>query len=280
MAETATTAAESIAPGRARLITFRVLAVLTILLFIGMMTPDVTHPVTGWLPDATYEQYVEFFYGSETPAEMATHRHHMLAFSILVWTVLVAMTVQLRRPERKQAPLWAAALAVVVAMILETALVGFDAFTLIWVVPVLAVLALHPERLPSGRLWGGTNGTSSLVAVVTAGSAVIYAIGQARLQINGLDTDPHVADGHYAYMAIGALTLAIVALVGGSNLTGARISAWTAGIMGLFVGAFFMVYSTYASSPGVAWSAVALVLSLVYLAIVAVPRPAGSATSR
>lgn len=122
------------------------------------------------------------------------------------WAILVAMAVQLRRPKRKRASLWAAALAVVVGMLVEIDLVGFDAFTLIRVVPVLAVLALHPERLPNGRLWVRVNkGTRTLVAVVAAGSTVVYTIGQARLQISGIEADPHVADGHYVYMAIGPL---------------------------------------------------------------------------
>lgn len=278
MTETHTTTIGERVPGRGRRIALKVVAVLTILAFIAMTPPDITHPVTGWLPDATYEEYVELFYGDETPADMASHRHHMLALSIMIWTLVVGVAAQLLRPESKQAPLWAAVSAVALVLILESVLLGFDPFTLFWVIPVLAVLALHPDRRQRGKVWpGASDGPYVLIAGVVAAIGLIYAVTQVRLQVNGLDVDPHVADGHYAYMAIGAVVWAIAVLAGASSLTGARITAWMAGIMGVLVGAFFIGFDDYASSPGVIWGAIGVVISLVYLVRVAMRPQTGDA---
>lgn len=265
-----TTTSENRAPGRARRIGFLTLVGLTIVMFVAMVPPDVTHPVTGWLPDDSYGRYVEFFYGDETPANMAAHRHHMLAFSLAIWIVLVGMVVQLRKPERKQAPLWAAAAAVVTMMIFEVTLVGFDPSTLILVAPVLAAVALHPRLLPAkGISWPGPG---RAVAVVAALAALVYGFAEARFQIGGGATDIHGVDGHYAFMAAAAVILAIAALLGASNLTGARITAWTAGLMGVLMGAFFIGFPDVASSPGMGWGIAAVLLGMVYLLTVGLRR--------
>lgn len=177
--DTDTTTSEKRAPGRARRIGFLTVVGLTIVMFVAMVPPDITHPVTGWLPDDSYERYVEFFYGDETPANMAAHRHHMLAFSMAIWIVLVGMAVQLRKPKRKQAPLWAAAAAVVMMLVFEITLVGFDPSTLILLAPVLAAVALHPRLLPAeGISW---TGPGRAVAVVTALAALVYGFYRGPL---------------------------------------------------------------------------------------------------
>lgn len=254
--------------GRGRRIALFVVAGLTVLFYAAIAPPDFTHPITGWLPDASYEQYVEMFYGEETPANMAIHRHHMLAMSLAFWTGMVGMAAQLRRPEQKQAPLWAAVAAVLVLWAFELAFVGFDPFTLALVVPVLAVLALHPKRLPEGGL-SLEGGPGRIVAAVGVVVALVYGYGQIRLQIVGLDVDPHVADDHYTFMAASATVLAVAALLGASNLTGARITAWMVGLMAVITGAFFVGFPNYASSPGAVWGAVVILLGLAYLMVVA-----------
>lgn len=269
MAKVIAPAERQVSRGRGRRIGLRVVAILTILMFLGLIPPDITHPITGWLPDASYEQYVELFYGDETPVDMASHRHHMLAFTILVWTILVGMVTQLRSPARRQAPLWTASFSVVAGLIIETALLGFDVFSLLWVVPVLIALLLHPDRRPTEGFWSaGSDRVKVGVAAVAGTVALYYAYGQARLQLTGVDADPHVADGHYAYMAIAGVVLAIAALLGSSNLTGARITAWTGGILGLITGAFFIGFPNYASSPGVAGGVFVVAISLMYLLVV------------
>lgn len=264
------------APGRARRIGFITIVGLTMIMFVGMVPPDITHPVTGWLPDDSYGRYVEFFYGDETPANMAVHRHHMLAFSMAIWIVLVGMAVQLRKPVRKQAPLWAAAAAVVMMFVFEVTLVGFDPSSLILVAPVLAVVALHPRRLPAeGISW---TGPGRAVAVVAAVAALAYGFAEARFQVGGGATDIHGIDGHYAFMAAAAVILAIAAILGASSLPGARITAWTTGAIGILMGAFFIGFPDAASSPGVGWGIVAVLLGLAYLVRVGIRTPAGAGT--
>ncbi|HEX6299718.1 MAG TPA: hypothetical protein VF148_04565 [Acidimicrobiia bacterium] len=261
--ETDSATIEERVQGRARRIGFLTVVVATLALFVVMVPPDITHPVTGWLPDDSYGRYVEFFYGDETLANMAAHRHHMLAFSMAIWIVLVGMTVQLRKPVRKQAPLWAAAAAVVMMLVFEVTLVGFDPSTLILVAPILAAVALHPRPLPAeGISW---TGPGRAVAAVAAGTALAYGFAEARFQVGGGATDIHGVDGHYAFMAAAAVILAVAAILGASNLTGARITAWTAGGIGTLMGAFFIGFPDVSSSPGIGWGIVAVLLGLAYL---------------
>ena len=250
-------------PGRVRRIGFASAVVLSVVLVVLLATgfpPMLTLPVTGWLPDAAFEDFLQIFTDEE---HLVIHRLHIVGFSLIPWMALIGLVPQLRRPEERQAPIWTVAVLVIVSATLDFTIGLSDPFLLPLLALVVAAVALHPQRLPEG---GPTlTGPGRLVGVVVAACSLIYAYGEAQSQILGPATDPHVVAGHYSAMATLGIALAVAALIGMSNLTGRRITAWMTGVMVTLMGAFFIGFPVMASSPGTGWGAFTVALGAAYL---------------
>jgi hypothetical protein len=96
---------------------------------------------------------------------------------------------------------------------------------------------------------------------------VLYAYQQVVFQVKGLPEDPHVAASHYALMAAMAVGLSVSALLGATDFPGRRITAWTAAVMTVILGVFFIGHPDQASSLGVAWGVAMVVWALAYLLV-------------
>lgn len=240
--------------GKGRRITFYVAVALSLLSML-ITGPLLTLPVTAWLSETT----LDAMFGEEG---LGIHRVHMQGASLLFWLTIVAMVAQFRRPESKAAPLWAATAGWVVFLPLElTHLV--DPYSIVVTVLVVAVLALHPRRWPveAVELRSGPR----LLAIPFAAVGVAYAYQQALLQLNAVAGDPHAVVSHYELMAASAVGLGLSALLGASDFPGHPISAWTAAVMTLVLGVFFIGHPHQTSSVGVVWGIALVVWAPVYL---------------
>lgn len=257
--------------GRVRRVGFISAVVLSLVLVVLLATsfpPMLTLPVTGWLPDAVFEDFLQIFTDEE---HSVIHRLHIVGFSLIPWMALIGLVPQLRKPEERQAPIWAVAVLVIASATFDFTIGLSDPFLLPLLALVLAAVALHPGRLPEE---GPTlTGPGKLVGVVVAVSALVYAYGEAQSQILGPATDPHVLAGHYSAMATLGFALAVAALIGISNLTGRRITAWMTGVMVTLMGGFFIGFPEMASSPGTRWGAFTVALGAAYLFFTLRPQP-------
>lgn len=266
MAQASTRTVAKPTKGKVRRIAFYVAVALTVAA-MAAYPPILLGPVLGWFD----ESVLDSMFGQEG---LGAHRIHMVGGSLLFWLTLVAMISQFRRPETKAAPLWAAVAAWVVFLPIElTHLV--DPFSIVVTVLLVAVVVLHPRRWPEGGVtW---HKGPRAVAVVGTLAAAVYAYQQTTLQLGGFPEDPHVAGSHYALMAVLALGLAASALLGGTTFPGRQISSWTAGIITLVLGVFFIGHPDQASSAGVGWGAAMIIWAVVYLwATARLPIPEGT----
>ncbi len=150
--------------------------------------------------------------------------------------------------------------------------IGIDrgVFSIMVLVLTGVVLALHPRRgelLTSGRRISKPMAALSIIGLAVAAP---YALDQIQIQLAAdLATDPHSAGGreHWIEMASAALTLPLIAFVAALRTRGFRLVAWTAGIGTMVFGAASALLPEQASSPGVAWGAVALVGGALFIAV-------------
>jgi len=142
--------------------------------------------------------------------------------------------------------------------------------TVVLILTGVIVPALHPRRkelLTSGQ---GLSKPMAALGVVGLAVAAPYAVDHFQIQLAAdFATDPHSAGDapHWDEMAITALSLPAVALVAALRARGWRLVAWTAGIGTLIFGAASVLMPEQASSPGVAWGAVALVGGVLFIAV-------------
>lgn len=255
--------------GKARRITFYFAVGLT-LAALAAFPPLLAGPVVAWLDGDT----IDSLFGDEG---LAIHRVHIEGATLLFWLMIVAMISQFRRPESSTAPLLAAAAAWIVFLPIElTHLV--DPFSITLAVLLVAVVALHPRRWPVERVSWRT-GPLALAGMATL-PALVYAVQEVRLQLTEPAADPHVEGSHYALMAVLALGLALSALLGATDIPGHRISAWTAGIITIVLGVFFIGHTDDASSVATGWGVAMIVWAVAYLsAETRAPRPLESGAS-
>lgn len=248
-------------------ISFRV-AVGLLLLALAAFPPVLAGPVLAWL-DADLLDSMFLDEG------LAMHRVHIEGGTLLFWLTIVALIAQFRSPERKPAPVWAAAAAWVFFLPIElTHLV--DPWTITVTVLAVAVVALHPRRWPTdGVTWrSGPLG----VAVLGAVPAAVYAVEQVRLQLTLPEANPHVEDSHYALMAALVVGLVVSAVVGATDVPGHRISARTAGIITIALAAFFIGHTGHESSVPVGWGVALIAWAVAYLWVEAVTLESGGSS--
>jgi hypothetical protein len=96
----------------------------------------------------------------------------------------------------------------------------------------------------------------SVVAIVPA---LVYAIGQAELQRNGIEGDPHWDFHHYSGMAATAIGVSLCGLAAAIRASDRRLSGWLVGASALVLGGGSVVLSEHAGAlePLWAWLTVA-----------------------
>lgn len=196
-------------------------------------------------------------------SDQISHRVHEVAFGCLFAVVFVGVVAQLRHPDRNIAGMQQAVVAVVVlAAVAVLAGGSADPLLLLYLVPVLGLVALHPARrqlllpplAPSGWM---------IVVGLTAVPALL-AMAFDELDLASRQVGGHVE--HWGAMAAFAFTVIGLIVIAALRPPGGRVSAWSAG------GAMAIYAATSVAYPDDASSAVLrtepwIVLSLAWSAL-------------
>jgi hypothetical protein len=205
------------------------------------------------------------------------HRVHDLGFGILFGVVLtVAFVALARRPEAKPSAYFQITATAVAALVsgVASATVGYAVIALIVAITSAVLYALHPAR---GNLLRAAPNPSPLMAILVAAGAVPlvwFALTTARLQRDGIPSDPHVQMGHWATMAAMSFGLVVAGLLASARLPGWRLTAWCAGLGAAVYGFASIVFHRfpdtnvpYPGGEGVGWGVVAAVGGLAFVAL-------------
>ena len=120
------------------------------------------------------------------------------------------------------------------------------------------MLILHPAgrtllgvnlSIPDNRVLGG-------LLVVAAVPLGWYAINELILQVTVADS--HTELVHYGGMAVAAMFILGMGVLGTIRDRDRRFAAWAAGILAAYVGVSAIVYPTQTSSPGMVWGVLAI----------------------
>jgi hypothetical protein len=201
------------------------------------------------------------------------HRVHNIGVGAISGVILTtAFLVQLRRPQRRVAPLQQVVAAGVAAFVAAGLAWDVD-YVVIGLALVAAggiAIALHPSRRRFLRVHRGVSIPLAVMVVAGAVPLVGYALGQASLQRNGAPSDPHVQMSHYAGMAFMAIALVLCGAVAALRGRGYRIAAWTTGLGAAVFGAAGFAFPHVrdaASTPGRRWGLVAVAGGLLFAAV-------------
>lgn len=242
-----------------RRVTFRVVSALVLLLFLVLLGLELPFLVLLWLPEDTLASIFD-----NGPADLA-HRVHWAALSLMAWSLVVGMAVQLRRPQKNLAPLLQV-LAFFVVLILVGVLTGSFDPTLVIVLVVLLLLALlHPRR--GGLLTPRLDRAMASLTALAVVPWVVFADGQARLQRLNVAGDIHAESGHWSLMTQLAILIILWGLIGSSDYSGWRLTAWITGLVSAVSGIASLVFSDVASAAPTGWAIAAVAWGMVYLAI-------------
>lgn len=212
--------------GKARLPAFYAVTLAFVAFLIAAMNEPMQFVALAWTPE----------YG------FFTHRvHHVMLGGLLV-LLTVSVAIQLYRPAERVGAYLFATLAVGSLTIVSIVVDGFAALAelAIFVVPLVVLGLLHPGlrsfRMPRERI----DRRMLAVAAVAAVPLLAFAALQTNLQLT-LSND-HVAFSHYVFMAAGAVTIGLGALIASARPAGWRFLVYGAAVLIALVGVASMLY--------------------------------------
>ena len=248
---------------RVRRVTFRVLAVLTSLWVLAMSIFGLMEIVLMWLPGDTLLSLIDDL----TPADLA-HRTHYMNAGVIAWAVVLGVVVQLRKPERREAPMLhalAVALGASVLFALSGSLEDWLLAEATVLVPLLVLGLLHPRTRQLVR-WPTWDRDMVALAAVAAVPWLVYAVSQAQLQWRDVAGDVHAEAEHWAAAALMALVVVACALIGSTTHSGWRLTSWIAALASVNYGLHSLVFEAQASAASVPWAIAATAWGVVYAA--------------
>lgn len=204
------------------------------------------------------------------------HRVHDMAFGVLFGAIAtVGLLAQTRNPERRTSALFQVALAGVAVLIAGLAAgdagTGVSLFAIL-VVAVGILVVLHPARDELTKRGAGASPVLAALVVLAAIPLLWYSLTTAKLQRDGLPSDPHVKNGHWTLMTAMLIALVLVGLLAALRYPGWRITAWSAGAGAFLYGLASLVFSKfpgadapYPGSKGVGWGLLAMVGGLLFI---------------
>jgi len=245
--------------GRRRLIGFRVVVALFLVLGLAGFNLLVLFPVISWLPETT-------FVTIGIPEEDIHHLVHGFAIGLWYGALMLCLAVQLRRPERSVAPLWVISFILVSQIVYDLAMwdIGDPIWFLAYALFVLVVM-LHPRRTaPITAL----DRPALLLAVVAAVPLAVSGWNQLRLQLGPADPFGHAELNHFFAMAGLSGLVIVAALLGSTDVPGRRLVAWMAGAAPLLFAVASLAHPDQASAWTFAWAVAALVWGVGYVILV------------
>jgi hypothetical protein len=207
------------------------------------------------------------FPGEDINAGYVVHRIHVLAEGMIFWGLAIGVGLQLWKPRKRQAPILQA-LAVVIAFLVIGLAAGSFApeEELPFIVPVVLLALLHPAREGFSRLARPDGATAGLVLLAAVPGA-FFIIDQFNKQRTNLAGDEHAELVHWAAMAVFATVVILWGLIGSTDMTGWRVTAWMAGVSAAIYGVGSMVFPTVPSTAGTGWAIAAIVWGAMYVGL-------------
>jgi hypothetical protein len=251
---------------RERIIALRIAAGAFLAIVIIALNGYLTFPLIAWLPESTL---VSMGY----PAQDIHHIVHGVAIALEYGTLVICFAVQLRRPQRSVAPLWLIIL-ILGGQIVYDAVQGTVGDPIWWLMYALfaAMVALHPRRTaPITRI----NRAGAWLAGAATLPMAVQVLNQLRLQFAAPDPYGHAAANHFVAAAMFTTIIVAAAWLGSTDLPGARLTAWIAGVNPLVFAVASLAHPDRVGAWPAGWALAAIAWSAAYLLIVALQsRPA------
>lgn len=242
-------------PSKKRRVAFRVVATLVALFILAQQIFALMELVVMWFPA---EALAEMF--EEEVSFIVLHRAHFMAVGIIAWAVVPSMLVQLRKPERRVAPM-----VLVIAIALGATIVyGLSGTLSEWlieeiavVVPISLVVFLHPSRDRLFSKPGFDRPLAGMAALATA-PWLVYIVENAWTQFTNAAGDPHAEMEHWATAALMGIVIVVAAFLGSSDHPGWRLTGWIAAGGSVIFGVHSLVFPGVASALPGFWAVLAI----------------------
>lgn len=261
---------------RARRIGFRIVVTLFALWVLATNSFAVLEPFFMWLPA---EAVAELF--DEETLFITLHRTHFMAVGLIAWAVVLSTLVQLRKPERRVAPM----LLLISVAVGGTIVYGLSGTLSEWlieeiamvVLPLSLVALLHPSR---DRMFAMPEFDRPLagMAAVAALSWLVYIVDNAWAQFANAPGDPHAEMEHWATAALMGVVIVVAAFLGSSDQDGWRLTGWIAGGASVIFGVHSLVFPGLASALPTFWAAAAILWGIGFVAMIAKRARSGGST--
>jgi hypothetical protein len=213
---------------------------------------------------------VSIFIGWFETRHGGTHRVHNSGYAGLNGAIVtVGFLVQNWRPETKISAFYQVVAAAVASLI--AGLLSLSVFALIGLFIAIAaaiLLVLHPFR--SEVLRPQREGFSAPLMGLTVLSAVPlvwFAESMSEFQRIGVQSDPHVGEGHWVTMAAMALGILLAGSLAAFKFRGWHITAWSAGAAAFLYGVASVIFPTLPGSEGTGWGVTAMLGGAVFVAV-------------
>lgn len=201
----------------------------------------------------------------------ALHRVHDTAWGVLMTFGYGALlAVAAFRPERAGGSL-VAAVAVMLAASVTGLAVGEPAAVMFVVLAAVAAgaLWLHPDRatIVASARSGGWDTRALAIAGVGALGLLATAVDQVALHLDAAPDDPHVAtEPHYLGMAVLAVAITVLGVVGARRVRGAIVPALSGAVAAVLLGVLSVALPDDAGSLPVLGGILAVVGGVAYAA--------------
>lgn len=247
---------------KGRRVSFRVVTTLVALWLLALNVFALMELVVMWFPGGTLAEMFD-----EELAYITAHRAHFMTIGIVSWALIVSVFVQLRKPERRVAPMLLVLISALGAMIVY----GLRGTVGEWlveeiamvVVPVCAVAFLHPSRdrlLTRPAIDRRLAGLSALATLPW----LVFIVDNAWAQLTNAAGDPHAELEHWGTAALMGIVIVAAAFLGSSDHGGWRLTGWIAAGASVIFGTHSLVFSGHASSLPTFWAAAAILWGLSY----------------
>ena len=253
----------SVAVPRWRKITFYVIAALLLLAILGLLWPLLLFVVLAWLPIEAWEA---IFPGEDIDAGAVIHRIHELSFSLIFWGLAIGVGLQLWKPARRQAPMLQALAVMVAFLVIDLVSGSFSGEAVPIMVGVVLLVLLHPARDGFYR-FNRPDVAMTGLAIVAAIPGAFFVLDQVDLQRLDVPGDEHAEFGHWSAMAVFATLIVLWGLIGSTDRTGWRITAWLVGISAAAYGVASLAFPLVASAAGTGWAIAAVAWGVAYVVL-------------
>lgn len=210
-----------------------------------------------------------------------SHKVHEISFGALFALILVGLLAQLRRPERKLAPLAQVVVPLAVTILVLVLIANeSDPILVVFAVFPLIIIALHPGRRTMLRPPIALSPPMMVLVLIAAIPMLIFAVQQLDTAYEAGQIAPEVFDavpesatdaefdaaiekgtsqatrqavqhyGHWSAMGAFSLSLLILAVIAALRPPGWRIVAWSSGLGVMLYGLASLLNPTDASAHG------------------------------